>query len=273
MCDVTFYMMEGVNYARKKSCLSRKRVLRSPAFTKTRHYASMMSQASRIGSVIYQALPQHWRQGWMYRAFTGEALQSLKSGRSVEETTRLLWERYVEALNHDGQDLSAKLQAALEAASAPPKGTRKKKDPRVERLKPYSELLVEASRIASEWYQSLPAEERKFGLYRECVGEAMKVLKAQNKKFENQLPATNSLCREAESVRQPVSTSNKASGQSSRYFLPKLSEAEGSMRNAKNVRTLQVKTSLFSIPQVGVISPRRFVTRRKHQFRFVSRSP
>lgn len=90
--------MGGVNYAREKSSLTRKRVLKSPHFRKTRSYAGLMSQASRIGSIIYQALPQGWRQGWMYRAFTGEALPFLKEGKPVEKTTTILWERYVEAI-------------------------------------------------------------------------------------------------------------------------------------------------------------------------------
>ena len=181
MDGYTFYMMGGVNYVRKKSRLTRKRVLTSPNFRKTRSYAGLMSQASRIGSVIYQALPHDWRQGWMYRAFTGEALPMLKEGRTVEETTRLMWERYVEAINHHGEDLSGRLQDAVYLAAQPPRGRRKKADPQVERLKPYSDLLVEASKMASEVYQSLPVEQRKFALYQACVGEAMRLLKAEDR--------------------------------------------------------------------------------------------
>src|SRR3990170_2391101 len=126
MGDLTFYMMGGVNYVRKKSRLSRKRVLKTPNFRKTRVYAELMSQASKIGSVIYQALPPGWRQGWMYRAFTGEAMQMLKEGREVEETTRLMWERYVEAINHHGEDLCGRLKDAVYSATQPPRGRRKK---------------------------------------------------------------------------------------------------------------------------------------------------
>ena len=142
---LTFYMMDGVNYARKKSSLTRKQVLKSPNFRKTRLYAGLMSQASKIGSVIYQALPPDWRQGWMYRAFTGEAMQMLKEERTVEETTRSMWERYVEVINHDREYMGGKLQDAVYSAAQPPRGRRKKPDPRVERLKPYSDLLAEAS--------------------------------------------------------------------------------------------------------------------------------
>lgn len=153
---LTFYLMGGVNYVRVKSSLTRKRVLKSPQFRKTRMYADLMSQASRIGSVIYQALPQGWRQAWMYRAFTGEAMQFLKEGKPPHETTTILWKRYVEAVNQQGEDMTGRLQAAIASAAATPKGKRKKADPRVARLKPHSDLLVEASKMASLTYQSLP---------------------------------------------------------------------------------------------------------------------
>jgi hypothetical protein len=38
-----------------------------------------MAKASTIGSMVYNALPAHWRQFWMYQAFTGEALKMLKA--------------------------------------------------------------------------------------------------------------------------------------------------------------------------------------------------
>ena len=89
--DLTFYMMDGVNYVRIKSSLTRKRVLKSPDFRKTRLYAGFMARASKIGSVIYQALPHDWRQGWMYRAFTGEALQLLKKANHKTGEFPLGW--------------------------------------------------------------------------------------------------------------------------------------------------------------------------------------
>ena len=85
MCSLTFYMMEGRNFVRKKSALTRRKVLHSPQFKNTRHFAGLMGRASKIGSQVYNALPEYWRQGWMYRSFTGEAYTMLTTGKREEE--------------------------------------------------------------------------------------------------------------------------------------------------------------------------------------------
>jgi hypothetical protein len=69
--NLTFYCMEGRNFVRKKSSLTRRKVLYAPEFKRTRYYAQLMAKASKIGSHVYNALPVYWRQGWMYRALTG----------------------------------------------------------------------------------------------------------------------------------------------------------------------------------------------------------
>ena len=275
MDDLTFYMMGGVNYARKKSRLSRKRVLKGPNFRKTRVYAGLMSQASRIGSVIYQALPPGWRQSWMYRAFTGEAMQMLKEGRTVEETTRLLWERYVEAINHHGEDLGGRLQEAVYSAAQPPRDRRKKPNPLVERLKPYSNLLAEASKIASLMYKLLPVEERKFALYQACVGEAMRILRTEGKESESQFPIPKPICTDADAVAvgQSLPTSNEALAQVSGDSGAMTPATPGSVKNSKKSNKSRSKNGLFYIPPVDATSAKRFVRRRKHQFRLVARSP
>ncbi len=78
MCNLTFYVMEGRNFVRKKSSLTRRKVLYSPRFARTRHNAGIMAKASAIGSQVYNALPEYWRQGWMFRSFTGEAYKMLR---------------------------------------------------------------------------------------------------------------------------------------------------------------------------------------------------
>lgn len=62
--NLTFYMMEGRNFVRKKSSLTRHKVLYSTRFENTRHNAGVMGKASKIGSIVYKALPEYWRQGW-----------------------------------------------------------------------------------------------------------------------------------------------------------------------------------------------------------------
>src|ERR1043165_2494739 len=93
---LTFYMMEGRNFVRKKSSLTRRKVLYSPQFENTRHNAAVLAKASKIGSLVYNALPEYWRQGWMYRSFTGEAYKLLKKGKKEEEAHQVLVKCYVE---------------------------------------------------------------------------------------------------------------------------------------------------------------------------------
>src|SRR5262245_55413716 len=94
--DLTFYKMEGQHYCRSKSSLTGKRVKTSPEFKRTMVYASLMARASKIGSTIYKALPEGWRECWMYRSFTGEALTLLKNNPYTdEEVKQILWETYV----------------------------------------------------------------------------------------------------------------------------------------------------------------------------------
>ena len=95
--QLTFYKMDGQYYVRVKSRLTSERVKTSPEFHRTMYLASLMARASRIGSQIYKALPPGWRQFWMYRSFTGEALLLLKYHRYTDqEAKQLLWKCYVE---------------------------------------------------------------------------------------------------------------------------------------------------------------------------------
>jgi hypothetical protein len=94
--NVTFYKMYGQTYVRKKSSLSRKRVLKSAAFAKTRKHAAALGLASQIGSVIYRALPAEMRDRWLYRAITGEAASLLYEEKTEEEVQEFLWKKYIE---------------------------------------------------------------------------------------------------------------------------------------------------------------------------------
>ena len=94
--NLTFYQMYGRTYLRSKSSLTRKRVLKSRAFAKTRKCASSLGVAARIGSEVYRALPGNIRDRWLYRAITGEAASLLYEGRTEQEVRNLLWEKYIE---------------------------------------------------------------------------------------------------------------------------------------------------------------------------------
>ena len=92
--NICFYKVKGRYLVRQKSTLTGKRVKTSAAYKLTMLYAGMMSTSSKIASVVYKALPAHWKQFWMYRAFVGEAMEMLKEGKGVEEIRQVLWERY-----------------------------------------------------------------------------------------------------------------------------------------------------------------------------------
>ena len=92
--NICFYKVKGRYLVRQKSTLTGKRVKTSAAYRVTMLYARMMSSSSKIASAVYKALPAHWKQFWMYRAFVGEAMEMLKEGKGVEETRQVLWERY-----------------------------------------------------------------------------------------------------------------------------------------------------------------------------------
>lgn len=94
--DLTFFKMEGKYYVRKKSRLTREKVLIHPAFQKTRFFADRLVTASKIASSIYNDLPIHWRQFWMFRDFTGEAMTMLNNGSTPQDAYDYLWETYVQ---------------------------------------------------------------------------------------------------------------------------------------------------------------------------------
>jgi hypothetical protein len=94
--DITLYKMEGKYYLRKKSRLTREKVLTHKAFRLTRIYANLLAAASKIASSIYTDLPIEWRQFWMFRSFTGEAMKMLEGGQSAQQAYDYLWETYLE---------------------------------------------------------------------------------------------------------------------------------------------------------------------------------
>lgn len=186
---LTFYIMEGRNFVRKKSSLTRRKVLYSDAFENTRHNASVMGQASKIGSYLYNSLPVHWRQSWMYRSFTGEAYTLLKKGRGICEVRQFLWERYIKEVvdkKRDAQPPALEPEATKRAYKKQDTNywetkTRKsiKRKARKLQRQRYTDLLAEASGIASELYRELPPESRSRPFYQELTGWAMKWLKQQ----------------------------------------------------------------------------------------------
>jgi hypothetical protein len=201
MENLTFYLWEGKNFVRKKSRLTAKRVKTSPKFERTRYYAGLMAQASQIGSSLFRLLPVRWRQSWMYRTFTGEAVKLLKEGKTVEEAKEILWALYVKEVvekaggwqgTSDNGFAFADPGSAGTAEKAKRSYTKRntsywlnktvkpgKREIRKAKLQRYSGLLARASVIGSVVYKSLPVERRKHALYKALTGSAMELLKEE----------------------------------------------------------------------------------------------
>ncbi|TAN15269.1 MAG: hypothetical protein EPN37_09945 [Chitinophagaceae bacterium] len=60
--NVCFYKMDGVYYARMKSSLTRKRVLKNAAFRLTRAHAATLGEASKIASRVYRLISKVQRK-------------------------------------------------------------------------------------------------------------------------------------------------------------------------------------------------------------------
>lgn len=116
--NLCFYRVQGKYYVRRKSRLTGKRVKKDPVFRRTMEHAGILARASKIGSVIYRALPADFRQFWMYRAFTGEAIGLLRGGMTEPEVKELLWKRYAEATirKSNRHKLKKKKKAVVHAA-------------------------------------------------------------------------------------------------------------------------------------------------------------
>src|SRR5689334_3348314 len=97
--DLCYYVMRNRTYLRSKSTLSRKRVLKSKEFEKTRNYASKFAIANKLASPVYKALPLDIRARWIYRSIAGEAASLLYQGKSETEVNDILWEKYIYGSN------------------------------------------------------------------------------------------------------------------------------------------------------------------------------
>jgi hypothetical protein len=94
MDPIQVYMSCGKCIVRAVSSLTGERVKNDPVFRQTMQQAALLGRASRIASFVYSELPRDFRQFWMYRAFTGEAIQLLRQGKADKEAKAILWKTY-----------------------------------------------------------------------------------------------------------------------------------------------------------------------------------
>jgi hypothetical protein len=187
MCNLTFYMKDGRNFVRTKSSLTRRKVLYSPQFKNTRHQAAITAKASKIGSLVYNALPAYWRQGWMFRSFTGEVYTMLKARKKEEDIQQLLMQRYVAPivnkqpenenfvpLNKEPKRAYRKLDTAYWRKKTVKAARRKA---RKEQTLYHAGILARASKIGSILYRHLSGRDKRRGAYRQLTAWAMQLLK------------------------------------------------------------------------------------------------
>lgn len=189
MHNLTFYCMHGRNFVRTKSSLTRKRVLRSAEFERTRYHAGLMAKASKIGSFVYNALPQYWRQGWMYRSFTGEALTLLKAGKKEDEIQQILLQQYVEVVvnKRPAKEAIAALPVQSKRAYRKLNTTywngktikSKRRKAHKQKLLYNAGLMAQASKIGSKLYGQLPRKYAGRQHYQYLTGLAFKLLKQE----------------------------------------------------------------------------------------------
>ena len=148
-----------------------------------------MAKASKIGSHVYNALPEYWRQGWMFRSFTGEAYKMLKAGNQENEIQQILFQRYVEPVVN-----KQTAKEAIAALPVQPKRTYRKlngdywrrKTIKSKRRKAHKQkvlynagILGRASKIGSKLYARIPSRYRRRSHYQQLTAWAMQLLRVE----------------------------------------------------------------------------------------------
>lgn len=83
--ELTFYTMDGIALARRKTSLDKKRVRTDPAFANSRKSSGVFAQAAQIASAIYKELPKPKRKKGLIGTLTGKANSLLHRGKIAEE--------------------------------------------------------------------------------------------------------------------------------------------------------------------------------------------
>src|SRR5438045_3080737 len=88
--ELSFYRMDGKYYVRKKSSLTRKRVLKTAAFTRSMHSARELAAASVAASLVYRTVAKEMRKVSWYRKMTSIAKLLFRNGESREKVLDVL---------------------------------------------------------------------------------------------------------------------------------------------------------------------------------------
>jgi hypothetical protein len=93
--DVCFYRWGDRIFARKKSSLTKERVLKDKKFAGLRKHAGDMGRASKLASEIYRQLPADIKGRWIFRTIAGQAASLLYKGKTHEQVKEALLRKYV----------------------------------------------------------------------------------------------------------------------------------------------------------------------------------
>ena len=93
VADLTFYRMEGIYYARKKSSLTGKRVKSDRRFARTMESARRLGRGSQLASKVYRSLPRSAQEYALYKELKSMAVRALKEGCSADTVLALLQQR------------------------------------------------------------------------------------------------------------------------------------------------------------------------------------
>jgi len=92
---ITFYKMNNIYYARKKTSLDKARVLSDPAFDRSRKSSALFGQASNIAKQLYRRLSPKQKGHRVIGTLTAKANKILHAGHSPQTALAHLVEEYL----------------------------------------------------------------------------------------------------------------------------------------------------------------------------------
>jgi hypothetical protein len=95
---ITFYKMKGDYYARTKSSLDRKRILRDPRFERFRECSKVFGRASKLASQLYRLFPKEMRKHGVYGKLTGEFNLLFREGKTLEQAVEIMMRKYLKVV-------------------------------------------------------------------------------------------------------------------------------------------------------------------------------
>ena len=102
--NLTGYQVNGVHYLKKKSSVSRKRILTDKCYANTRRNAKWFAQAQKLAAGLYRELTpaQHDHKGIWY-PLRNKAQELVRKKVPAEEITRLLRKEFIEPAKKAGK--------------------------------------------------------------------------------------------------------------------------------------------------------------------------